>query len=581
MSVIKGRITILGATLGPDHTTHPICALSSHSLPVIRYLESSTDEVVIRLSQLSTGLRDLKKLSPLFTKLWNESGTLLAGETERAERSSFQVLFSSTDGPKRMPLQHVHSPPEWNECMASAANGKWNVGKTSTYMVCGPKGSGKSTFTKLLTNKLLTDHNAPRLKNAGPGKKKKPVGVLLLDIDPGQPEYSSPGSLSLMHITKPNFGPPFAHPSPESGGCEVLWSHSVCAITPSQDPEHYMACILDLLNHYKHHVTSNAECPLLINTPGWVLGTGLELLVELIKSSKPTVVIYMSTEGPHDVVSALRSEASAFKIPVITLPSATTEFSTRTAAQLRIMQTMSYFHLNQKVAGQNVWNGTPLTSMPPWVVKYSGKNKGIVGIMCLGERPHPDMLSEAINGTLVAVVVIDDTYAEDYAKLQQDRGLKLQPVTSTSKDGIPYFNEGYGSYLDPKKSRSLGVALIRGVDTENKCLQLLTPIAPSILKVLAHYGKSIVLVSGKLETPGWAYTEELHRRAATAHSVRQKQLGALGVENEDEESEEEEVEMVKGWEDAPWIERVEGHVGRGIGARVWKVRRDLGRSADA
>lgn len=564
--------------MSPDHITHHICALSSHSLPVIRYLESTTDEVVIRLSQLSTGLRDLKKLSPLFSKLWNESATRLAGEAERIERSSFQILFTNIDGPKKMYLQHVYSPPEWNEAFASAANGKWNVVKTSTTMVCGPKSSGKSTFTKLLVNRLLTDHNAPKGKNVGPGRKKRPVGVLLLDIDPGQPEYSSPGQLSLLHITKPNFGPPYAHPSPESGECEVLWSHSVCAITPSQDPEHYMACILDLLNHAKHHMSSSLECPLIINTPGWVLGTGLELLLELMKNSKPSVVVYMSTEGPHDVVKALRDEAG--KTPVLTLPSQITEYSTRTAAQLRIMQTMSYFHLNQKVAGQSVWNGTPLTSMPPWVVKYAGTNKGIVGVMCLGEQPHPDMLSEAINGTLVAVVVIDDTYAEDYAKSLEEREMEPQPVTSTSKDGIPYFNEEYASYLDPKKSRSLGVALIRGIDAASQTLQLLTPIAPSILKVLAHYGKSIALVSGKLETPGWAYTEELHRRSAIAHSIRQKQLGAMGVIASDDESEEE-AEVVKGWEDAPWIERVEGHVGRGVGARVWKVRRDLGRSADA
>jgi len=31
---------------------------------------------------------------------------------------------------------------------------------------------------------------------------------------------------------------------------------------------------------------------------------------------------------------------------------------------------------------------------------------------------------------------------------------------------------------------------------------------------------------------------------------------------------------------APWIERVYGDQGRGVGSRVWKVRRDLGKSWD-
>ena len=28
----------------------------------------------------------------------------------------------------------------------------------------------------------------------------------------------------------------------------------------------------------------------------------------------------------------------------------------------------------------------------------------------------------------------------------------------------------------------------------------------------------------------------------------------------------------------PWVEKLEGSEGRGVGARVWRVRRDLGRS---
>lgn len=93
--------------------------------------------------------------------------------------------------------------------------------------------------------------------------------------------------------------------------------------------------------------------------------------------------------------------------------------------------------------------------------------------------------------------------------------------------------------------------------------------------------KSIVLVGGKLETPGWAYTEELHRSAVVALSRRRKELGGH-VDHEDsdgEETDEEEYDMGE-FEKAPWVERLEGHRGRGVGERVWKVRRDLGRSGD-
>ena len=35
-----------------------------------------------------------------------------------------------------------------------------------------------------------------------------------------------------------------------------------------------------------------------------------------------------------------------------------------------------------------------------------------------------------------------------------------------------------------------------------------------------------------------------------------------------------------GFQNAPWVEKLEGSRGRGVGARVWRVRRDLGRNGD-
>ena len=96
LAVRKGRATILGATLSPD-STRPyvdVYSPSSHSLPVIRYLESEDNEVIITLAQLKSGLRPLKKLSPLFSRLWNESATILDGEEGSERKSSFQIVCS-------------------------------------------------------------------------------------------------------------------------------------------------------------------------------------------------------------------------------------------------------------------------------------------------------------------------------------------------------------------------------------------------------------------------------------------------------------------------------------------------------
>lgn len=266
-------------------------------------------------------------------------------------------------------------------------------------MICGPKSSGKSTFAKILMNKLLSD--------GGRGlslSDERSTGVAFLDLDPGQPEYSVPGQLSLVHIREPNFGPSFSHPWPMANQ-QLIWAHTIGATTPAQDPDLYMKCALDLVTQYRQLLYRVPDCPMVINTPGWILGTGLEILVDLITKVRPTDVIYMSQEGPLDVVNCLREAAKGTTFH--TLPSQTCEYTTRTAAHLRTMQMMSYFHLNSSFNESLTWNASPLTSLPPWEIKYAGEG-GILGILSYGEQPSAEYLLDSINGSVVAVVVIDE-----------------------------------------------------------------------------------------------------------------------------------------------------------------------------
>jgi polynucleotide 5'-hydroxyl-kinase GRC3/NOL9 len=311
------------------------------------------DASEICLHQHESGLGDLNSLSPLFGKLWSDGSGSLGpefesllgkkhGSTYQTVRSilslndhvlNFDQLFSSQDGPQKAFLYPLISPPEWNAALSNLTE---SSGQVPAIFVCGPKSSGKSTFARLLTNRLLS--NLP-----GSEKGSNATGIALLDLDPGQPEYSTPGHLSLVHLQEPNFGPPYAHPIPH-GKCRMVRSHAIGAVTPSMAPSFYMACASDLLAHYRNLLSSSLNCPLVINTPGWVLGTGLEILVDLITKIRPTDVVYMSQAGPPEVTTSLK-EAAKGK-PLFTLPSQTSEYTTRTATHLRIMQSMSYFHLD-------------------------------------------------------------------------------------------------------------------------------------------------------------------------------------------------------------------------------------------
>jgi polynucleotide 5'-hydroxyl-kinase GRC3/NOL9 len=367
------------------------------------------------------------------------------------------------------------------------------------------------------------------------------------------------------------------------------------------DPALYMSCALDLFAYYRNLVSGIPNCPLIINTPGWVLGTGLEILVELITKVRPTDVVYMSQDGPREVVDSLREAAKT--TPVLTLPSQASEYTTRTAAHLRTMQAMSYFHLKSQNQKALTWDGRPLTSIPPWVIKYSGEGAGILGIMCYGEQPPPSLLLEAINGSLVAVVMVDDMAAipgwetEDQAPTDEDpsdpdpsiiepqsQRLETPLIVHTPKENLPYFNPLNTICLSPTDSHCLGLALIRGIDIPRQKLEVLTPISPKVIQEINEEGKSIVLVSGKFDTPGWAYIEELVQKdAAEKDSRRGNTVGGEDGKGPDGEI----VDADRVWKgkselgsevrDTPWVDQLKGSQGRGIGARVWRVRRDLGR----
>ena len=500
---------------------------------------------------------------------------------------SLQVL-TSEDCPKRVSLQELVSPAEWNKRLAALVAARQR-GNTPLVFLCGPKSSGKSTFGKLLANRLVTDH--------GDSKKKAWASVAVLDIDPGQPEYGPPGVISLNRISGPNLAPSFCHPTLEPIHGQ-LKAHAVASITPAQDPSHYIECTLNLLAH--HRSTVDSKCPLIINTPGWIQGTGLDILADLIKEIRPTEVIYMSREGPEETVDSLRSACGTI-IPFNTLPSQTTGNTSRTSIDFRTMQTLSYFHLKwPSLAAQHpTWDPTPLTALRPWRVRYGGPDRGFSGVLCYDHQPGPKLLAEAVTGMILALVKIEsqsafrdllgpdpssdtDMDTDDTTTLSSSTGIVLTP------EGIPLIQNPLGRTLNPRYSSALGLVLIRGIDTQRGELQLLMPLPA---ETLAKAGKDLVLVAGKFDTPNWAYSEDLYLRTFSSAKASGESSGAAtparegGDELSDDEDEdagryqsEDAVMIGLAQDEVPWVEALHGNQKKSIGSKVWRVRRDLGRN---
>ncbi|KAI0838364.1 hypothetical protein F5Y06DRAFT_45087 [Hypoxylon sp. FL0890] len=592
LRVTSGEITINGATLRSSDKVHWVDAPYCHALPVIRCSDSATTELLPHPH--TAGLRSLGKPSPLFRKLWNESSVASDAKSPPPD-STFQILYTATDGPKKTVLQDLVSPPEWNREIARLMNA--SNSKPSSFMITGPKSSGKSTFGKILANRLITGQ-------LNGSKDLAHRGVAVLDFDPGQPEYCVAGQIALVLMTEPVLSPSFSRPL-SSQEIQIVRSHALASISPASDPELFLEAALDLMTHYRNTL---ARYPLVINTPGWIQGTGLDLLTSLITSLRPTQVVYMSESGPAEAVEALQESCKATGFS--TLPSQASQLTSRTAAHFRLMQTMSYFHAEPRSGETDryriQWNSKPLTTVPPWQVSYIGPNRGVFGIMFYDYQAPLDLLAEAINGTVLAVVGVESAKAfrcsserielpngatADTMDIDGDEDEVASSFSSLGKsiisvtpEGIPIIDTANGTTIDPRYSHSLGLALVRGIDIENGVLQLLTPLSAETIEDVASKGGEIVLVSGKFDAPSWAYTEDLYYRAHGEADDGTDLDESMDVTNDDVDDDPEVGNEVfteaTGATPVPWVEVLRGNQKRGFGSKVWRVRRDLGRTGN-
>lgn len=450
----------------------------------------------------------------------------------------------SDDGFKRQ-LFPLEVPWKWHQTITAVTPAPGV--KPPRVMVCGPKGTGKSTLVRLMVNRLLT---------ANPSPNGLIDRVFLLDLDPGQPEYSPPGHLSLVVLQQPNLGPPFSHPITDvTRSVRTARAHALGSTSPKEDPDHFLRCAIDLMTEFDHSLPWS---PLVINTPGWVVGTGGDILVQLIKKLDVTEICYTKDDEKPQIIQAL-TQAAGTK-PVRLLPSQQScAVAPRSAAELRDMQTLSYFHQGSIRAGHLHWDTSPLTHMKPYVVGYGEHNSAILGVACYGDWPGADYLSTLLDGSLVSIV---KTYDGEVATNWPDDASPPPPLQLTiaraQNSDIPYVcpsAAGFVPPLDPMISYTIGQALIRGIDTVNKKFHILTPIPAATLANLDP--AKTVLVKGTDTAPGWAYMEEVAWR-----NSREGVLGAGG-----------EVEGGAGAQ--PWLQEI-GPGGRGAGAAPLRTRRFRG-----
>ncbi|EYU24447.1 hypothetical protein ABFS82_04G163800 [Erythranthe guttata] len=290
----------------------------------------------------------------------------------------------------------IFIPDEWSNTADAIAN--CSVDSPIAF-VCGPKNSGKTTFSRHLLNVLLQRH-------------KK---VAYLDTDVGQTEFTPPGLLSLTIVDKitPDLTIPCLK-TPER--CFFFGD-----ISSKRDPVIYLSYISALYDHYlKEYCTDNktkfqgttTSLPLVINTPGWVKGIGYELLVGMLKHMSPThvVKIRISSESKNLPRGAFWSnEVNNDSVCVIEINAARQDHLKRSvlvqkdARLLRDMRLMSYFRqcLPSDMTISTLKELTrELCALHPYEVKISN-----VEIKHLHSQVPVSEIFGSLNATIVGLAV--------------------------------------------------------------------------------------------------------------------------------------------------------------------------------
>jgi polynucleotide 5'-hydroxyl-kinase GRC3/NOL9 len=342
----------------------------------------------------------------------------------------------------------------------------------------------------------------------GQGKSARPApAVCYLDLDPAKPGYTPPGQMSLTVVKSLNLGPAFTHPAsspsmPRSEGNTTIRSHAIPSNLANYG-DYYRACAEDLFLTYKTLRSRDPTLPLIINTPGSLHSTHMDILADLLARFKPHHAVHLGDTQAIDTEQATKLHAvqtivsqSRGTIHEITAQSPIVT-PMRTDAQLRAMHMQSYFHAKTAAT----WNTRPLTTLVPWEFCFEDtpeRAQDFVSFAMYAEPIEPSSLIHALNGSIVQIV--ESTSSAIQASLAR-----------TKRYRIPYFEKseqtGMLESLDPKTSKVVCTALVRGFDPERRVVQVLVPKShEGLLYTLAP--ERTVFVGGCCDAPEWAYVEE-------------------------------------------------------------------------
>ncbi|EXJ94786.1 hypothetical protein A1O1_03184 [Capronia coronata CBS 617.96] len=390
--VKQGSVFLYGATINASTAVHRIYAPNNHALPAIEALSLKAE---FQLDSLENGLIDLPSIGA--RDMWTPANV------ERSA-SSFYVLGHSFDHDPRAPRRsrELDLVP-WKSTISSLVPSDDAVSSTTSpprILLCGRRCSGVSTLARCLLNRILTKQGA-NFRNA------RPAGALILDLDTNMPEFAPPGTISLVHVSEPLFGPSFTHMLGRGRHTSRILKMQFLGDLQFTDVcDWHITQILDLLELARQHCSEHQGIPVIVLAPKWWNNIELQLARQLWTKIAPTNIVCLDTSPTSPHLQPWKSLAESGQCQIQQIPSQV--FDKVHAAREYDLQMQSYFHLVDSSINRAFWNDMPILGGTYHEVSltYGGDDAKVGAIILLGGHVAPEDTYDVLEGNLVAIVAV-------------------------------------------------------------------------------------------------------------------------------------------------------------------------------
>ncbi|KAI1296912.1 Polynucleotide 5'-hydroxyl-kinase grc3 [Halotydeus destructor] len=155
-------------------------------------------------------------------------------------------------------------------------------------LIAGPRNSGKSSILKFIINQV-TD----RFQD----------GVIFVDGDPGQTEFSAPGQLTAVVVKGALICPSYVNVIRAIEEKSVIAAISVGAVSMAENVDLYLSSFKQLWDKVSE-IVEDKPMPIFINTMGWTKGRGIDILQDMFKTTRANVFIELkenAVAGVNDI----------------------------------------------------------------------------------------------------------------------------------------------------------------------------------------------------------------------------------------------------------------------------------------